>query len=87
MDPDIPNNSTTDGDPEMTDSSFINATLVLILPFLLIPVSIITSRLVKYLWKVYQAKKYGYGILLASYRWRYIGRPFGRIGVEDTPWL
>jgi ABC-type multidrug transport system fused ATPase/permease subunit len=50
-----------DGDPEMTDSSFMVATLVLVLPFVLIPSSIIITRLAKYLWKVYQAKKYGYG--------------------------
>jgi hypothetical protein len=56
-----PNDGTADGDQEMTDSSFLVATLVLLLPFILIPVSIIATRLTKYLWRIYQAKKYGYG--------------------------
>lgn len=58
------NDSTTpDGDPPMTDSYFIDATVVLTLPFVLIPLSIITARLIKYAWKIYQANKYGFGIL------------------------
>lgn len=56
---------TIDGDPAMSDDSFYEATVVLLLPFVLIPLSIILARLFKYAWKIYEAKKYGYddGIL------------------------
>ncbi len=58
-----PGNSTGDDDP-MTDTAFIDATMVLFLPFILIPTSILVARLVKYIWRIYQAKKYGFGSLI-----------------------
>ncbi|KAJ3275116.1 hypothetical protein HDV01_001255 [Terramyces sp. JEL0728] len=54
-------NGTVDGDPPMTDTSFFDATVLLIAPFLIIPFGIIAARLYKYLWKIYEAKKYGFG--------------------------
>ncbi|KAJ2997541.1 hypothetical protein HDV02_005430 [Globomyces sp. JEL0801] len=50
-----------DGDPPMTDTNFYEGVSVLLAPFVLIPASIITARLLKYIWKIYEAKKYGYG--------------------------
>ncbi|KAJ3323558.1 hypothetical protein HDV06_001582 [Boothiomyces sp. JEL0866] len=58
---DISSNGTIDGDPPMTDSSFYDATVLLIAPFLIIPLGIIAARLTKYIWKIYEAKKYGFG--------------------------
>ncbi|KAI8909098.1 hypothetical protein EDD86DRAFT_226803 [Gorgonomyces haynaldii] len=56
------NDTLTDSDgPPMTDSEFFSATGVLLTPFIAIPVCIIVARLVKYLWKLRQARKYGYG--------------------------
>lgn len=62
---DIPD--TSDGDPAMNDALFTDATIVLLAPFILIPLSILTARLVKFAWKVYQANKYGYGKLIQDY--------------------
>ncbi|KAJ3258548.1 hypothetical protein HK103_003508 [Boothiomyces macroporosus] len=59
--PDVLINGTIDGDPPMTDSSFYDATILLVAPFVLIPVGIIAARLTKYIWKIYEAKKYGFG--------------------------
>nr|KAJ3422998.1 hypothetical protein HK105_004957 [Polyrhizophydium stewartii] len=43
-----------------TDAEFTTAVWALITPFIVIPAAIIAVRLVKYAWKIYQAKKYGY---------------------------
>ena len=53
----IPDNTLDDGG--LADD-FNAALWALITPFILIPGSIIVARLVKYAWKIYQAKKYGY---------------------------
>ncbi|KAI8926291.1 hypothetical protein BC831DRAFT_457242 [Entophlyctis helioformis] len=50
---------TIDEDP-LIDASFDVAIWALICPFLVIPSAIIGARLLKYGWKIYQAKKYGY---------------------------
>ncbi|KAJ3358532.1 hypothetical protein HDU91_005201, partial [Kappamyces sp. JEL0680] len=55
------NTTISDGDAPMSDTAFLDATLVLVLPFVLIPLSVICARLVKYSWRIYQAKKYGFG--------------------------
>jgi hypothetical protein len=39
----------------------VNYNLLLVSPFILIPLSIIFARLCKYLYRIYLAKYYGYG--------------------------
>ena len=46
----------------------VNYNLLLIAPFILIPFSIIFARLCKYLYRIYLAKYYGYGIFHAVYQ-------------------
>lgn len=48
-----------------TTGDLVNAATVFFAPFVVIPVSIILVRIVKYVWKIYQAKKYGYGIIIS----------------------
>lgn len=62
-------NGTTDGtlpdgvaDTPQAESEFFTAIVVFLLPFIVIPISIILYRLIKYIYKVQQARKYGYGI-------------------------
>jgi hypothetical protein len=38
-----------------------NYNILLWTPFIAIPSLIILVRIVKYIWRIYQAKKYGYG--------------------------
>jgi hypothetical protein len=48
------------GDDPMTDSNFDYGTFILVFPFFAIPSGIILARLIKYIWKIYQARKYGF---------------------------
>lgn len=74
---------TSDGDPAMNDALFTDATIVLLMPFVTIPLSIITARVVKLGWKVYQAKKYGYANDVLEDPLAELGLKFRR-GYDDT---
>jgi hypothetical protein len=52
-----------DDDGPVNESAFYSAAIVLITPFIVIPLSIIVYRLIRYLWMKNQARKYGYGSL------------------------
>lgn len=77
------NPSTPDGDVPMNDALFTDATIVLLSPFILIPLSILTARLVKFAWKVYQANKYGYASDVLEDPLAELGLKFKR-GYDDT---
>ena len=75
--------STPDGDVPMNDALFTDATIVLFSPFILIPLFILTARLVKFAWKVYQANKYGYASDVLEDPLAELGLKFKR-GYDDT---
>ncbi|KAJ3116213.1 hypothetical protein HDU96_010157 [Phlyctochytrium bullatum] len=61
LDPDLDGNSTVPEDPQQVIVEEINYNLILWMPFVLIPSMILLARFIKYLYRLYQAKKYGYG--------------------------
>ena len=67
----------------MTDSNFDYGTFILLFPFFAIPASIIIARLVKYIWKIYQARKYGFGNDILEDPLAELGLKFRR-GYENT---
>ncbi|KAI8850712.1 hypothetical protein BC829DRAFT_442039 [Chytridium lagenaria] len=54
-------NATIPLDPTVITVQERNYNLMLWMPFVVIPTFILTARAIKYLYRIYQAKKYGYG--------------------------
>ena len=48
-------------DDEVTQEQY-HYNILLWTPFVIIPSAIIAARIIKYLYRIYQARKYGYGI-------------------------